>query len=134
MHFHPGHIAESFEYPYKNIAIHKPTWQTSTMHGGWAEHAVDGSRKPRFSRGSCNHTKTEDYSTWVVNLGCLSQIFMVNVTNRKGVFGNSLRSNKSLHPINPMDPERCDTNFESAIFEHRLQIKFMNTACVIALR
>ena len=33
-----------------------------------------------------------------------------------------------------MDPEICDSNFESLIIEHRLQIKFMNTPCVIAPR
>ena len=120
----PDHITESSEYPYKNITIHKPTRQTSTMHDGRAEHDVDGSRNPRFARGSCIHTRKEDYPTWVIYLGYISQIFMVNVTNREGVFGNSLRSSKSLHSINinSLDHERC--NFERVNFENRLQIKW----------
>ena len=80
-----GHIAESSEYPYENIAIHKPARQSSTGYSAHAERAVDGSRNPSFAGGSCTHTRTKDYPTWVVDLGYLSQIYMVNVTNRKGV-------------------------------------------------
>ena len=65
------------------------------MHGGGAERAVDGSRNPRFAGGSCTHTRTEDYPTWVVDLGSLSEIYMVNVTNRDGGFVNSLRNKKN---------------------------------------
>ena len=46
-----GHITESSKYPYKNIAIHKPTWQTSTILDGRAEHASDRSRNPFFCSG-----------------------------------------------------------------------------------
>ena len=90
-----GHIVEPSEYPYKNIALHKPAWQSSTRsatHPAHAARAVDGSHDPRFALGSCTHTRTEDYPTWVVDLGYLSQIYMVNVTNRKGVLSIPLET------------------------------------------
>ena len=66
------------------------------MHDGRAGRAVDGSRNPRFARGSCTHTRTEDYPSWVVDLGYLSEIYMVNVTNREGWFVNSLTETMAL--------------------------------------
>ena len=82
----PGIIAESSGYPYTNVAIYKPTWQTSTVidADGHAARAVDGSRNPIYVHGSCTHTYTEDYPSWAVDLGYVSPISMVNVTNRQG--------------------------------------------------
>ena len=102
------------------------------MHGGRAERAVDGSRDPRFAQGSCTHTRTVDYPTWVVDLGYLSEIYMVNVTNRDGGLIRS-ENKQLLLPINSLDPAWCGSNIERLIIENMLRIKFMNTAYKIAL-
>ena len=82
----PDIIAESSGYPYTNVAICKPAWQTSTVidADGYAARAIDGSRNPIYVHGSCTHTYTEDYPSWAVDLGYVSPISMVNVTNRQG--------------------------------------------------
>jgi hypothetical protein len=63
---------------YVNIALNKPTWQSSVLYGLTSDLAVDG------DMNNMAHTdKTDTVSWWAVDLGTLTHVFGVNLTNRK---------------------------------------------------
>ena len=68
-----------------NLALHRPTWQSST-HGGLpiyaSSHAVDGNGHPVISSGTCILTDTSSPSYWVVDLESVYEIREVRVQNR----------------------------------------------------
>ena len=68
--------------PYYNIAMKKPTYQSSINYGGVPSRAVDGNRDPKWSQQSCAHSGKENDPFWIVDLGRVFRISYVTITNR----------------------------------------------------
>ena len=77
--------ASNFGY---NLARGRNAYQNSKLYHGaqpTADKAVDGERDPKFSHGSCTHTRisvTKPF--WVVDLGHVYRIAFIAITNRLG--------------------------------------------------
>ena len=68
-----------------NVALNRPTWQSSTGYGGVSDRAVDGNKETYFLGNSCTHTArgTTELPVWGVDLGMEQDVAFVEVTNRK---------------------------------------------------
>ncbi|XP_070557994.1 uncharacterized protein [Ptychodera flava] len=80
---------------YTNVAVGKPTLQSSTMYGGIPEMAVDGNTTDYFVRtldalASCTHTRKKLNSWWKVDLLKSYWIRKINVTNRGDCCGDRI--------------------------------------------
>ena len=67
--------------PLFNVALYKPTWQTTTSYNGPPELAVDGNPDAVLSHGSCTHTYHSP-PIWGVDLQMALEIHYVEVVNR----------------------------------------------------
>ena len=65
-----------------NLALHKPTQQISTAHGGSSERAVDGNKDGNYEALSCTHTKVGSGNWWMVDLESTNAIYEVRIHNR----------------------------------------------------
>ncbi|XP_067217492.1 pentraxin fusion protein-like [Chanodichthys erythropterus] len=65
-----------------NLALGATAVQSSTSGQEVAEHAVDGSRNPLASAGSCSHTAWDRDPWWRVDLLDVYKITRVSITNR----------------------------------------------------
>ena len=66
-----------------NLALGRPTWQSSNFMSYNSSLAVDGNADSNFHRGSCMHTSTDDNNPWwVVDLGKRTNVQEVYLTNR----------------------------------------------------
>ena len=66
-----------------NIALGRPTFQSSTAYGGVSSNAVDGDRNNTFYTGrSCTHTMPSTNPWWAVDLQWSLLVGEVNITNR----------------------------------------------------
>ena len=52
----------------RDLALHRPSTQSSTAYGGVARRAVDGNAAQSYSSGSCTYTDTESDPWWRVDL------------------------------------------------------------------
>jgi len=69
----------------KNVALEKPTTQSSTSHGGDSTRAVDGNTDGEWGRGSITHTaEGVPDPTWEVDLGQAAKIEKISIWNRNG--------------------------------------------------
>jgi len=77
-------LCEVQVYAYKpgNLALKKPTRQSSTGWHGCSKRAVDGNRNSNYNAGSCTHTQRNYYPWWRVDLGTPQRVFKVSLTNR----------------------------------------------------
>lgn len=80
---------------HKNLALHRPTSQSSTDHEGNASRAVDGDINPFFKYSSCTHTTDAHWAGswrpwWQVDLGEVKAVSLVRVLNRDGCCSNRL--------------------------------------------
>lgn len=69
----------------ENLALRRPTQQSSTLTGGDAWRAVDGNTDAVFGNGSVSHTRQIDYTVpawWEVNLDGIRAISGVVIYNR----------------------------------------------------
>jgi len=72
----------------RNVALNKPSFQVSTYKDQNGEHSAslanDGSRQTNFlvSDNGCAASKLETNPWWSVNLGDLTLVYQVNLTNR----------------------------------------------------
>jgi len=66
-----------------NIAMNKPTLQSSTDFAATADRAADGNLQTNFDDGSCSHTFLESDPWWRVDLGAGSRVIAVRVYNRQ---------------------------------------------------
>jgi hypothetical protein len=66
----------------QNIALGKPTSQSSTAGSGVSSRAVDGNTSGRYSDGSVTHTDSENVPWWRVDLGGASSVGSVVIFNR----------------------------------------------------
>ena len=78
----------------KNLALGKPTRQSTTQGNGKPSKAVDGNRNSEFDSSSCTHTKSKKGSWWQVDLEAVYEIRDVVITNRGDCCGklNQTRS------------------------------------------
>ncbi|XP_005170187.1 uncharacterized protein isoform X1 [Danio rerio] len=66
-----------------NLALGAAAVQSSTGDpNGNAEHAVDGNTEADYRKGSCTHTSREFNPWWRVDLGGVSSVNKVTITNR----------------------------------------------------
>ena len=65
-----------------NVALGKPTTQSSTFPSAFPSLAVDGNTSPNFGVGSCTATNNEMQPWWQVDLGMEYNIFAVDLVNR----------------------------------------------------
>ena len=66
-----------------NLALGKPTTQSSNRHENDAWKAVDGSRSGNNKLAMCSETKSAAGSWWKVDLGAVYVIRHVVITNRE---------------------------------------------------
>ena len=68
-----------------NIALGKPTKQSTTGYGGKSSRAVDGNKDGNFYHYSCTHTEWESKTSpwWRVDLGQSSKVAQVKIVNRE---------------------------------------------------
>ena len=71
-----------------NIALFKPTFQSSTQVGLHASNAVDGEKGLYYTK--CTHTNEESDPWWRVDLGRVEPVAEVNILNRGDCCGNRL--------------------------------------------
>ena len=75
----------SWNYVLENIALGKPTFQSSTIYNGDSSRAVDGNKATDYYGGnSCTHTirNAEGLPWWGVDLLERHLVDRVNLTNR----------------------------------------------------
>ena len=73
---------------FKNLALGKPTWQSTLSLGATSAAAVDGNRNALWKAGSCTSTALLDpLPWWAVDLGQPSIVYVVAVTSRGDVGG-----------------------------------------------
>lgn len=71
-----------------NLALYKPTYQTSTYPGGDSSKAVDGRVDTYWGAKSCTATTSADtHPWWRVDLGGISTITDLNLVNRGDGWG-----------------------------------------------
>ena len=66
----------------KNLALRKPTKQSTVNKNGLSGRAVDGNTDSNFSSNSCTQTANTKGNWWQVDLGSVYDIREVAVTNR----------------------------------------------------
>lgn len=79
----------------KNLALLKPTWQSSTYVDSVRYHqsslAVDGNIYTDIYHGSCAITYVDAKPWWAVDIGFLTYVYSVTLTNRgEGQYGKIL--------------------------------------------
>ena len=71
-----------------NIALFKPTSQSSSIEVSYASNAVDGKKDLNYK--NCAHTKQESDPWWRVDLGRVEPVAEVNILNRGHCCGDRL--------------------------------------------
>ncbi|XP_078691290.1 uncharacterized protein LOC144921825 [Branchiostoma floridae x Branchiostoma belcheri] len=66
-----------------DVALGRPTRQSSTAHGGPSALAVDGNRSPQHSNRFCAHTNEQNDPWWYVDLGRYVTVDHVTIVNRR---------------------------------------------------
>ena len=69
-----------------NLALQRPSFQTSTAYGASAYRAVDGNRDSNYGSDSCTHTAGDINPWWAVDLQQKYYIHHLIISNR----GNSM--------------------------------------------
>ena len=75
-----------------NIALNRPTKQSSTYSNEISYHAVDGNTDGVQGHGSCTHTENTNEAWWRVDLGSAKRVKRVVIYNRLGSFGSRLHN------------------------------------------
>ncbi|XP_078588034.1 chorion peroxidase-like [Branchiostoma floridae x Branchiostoma japonicum] len=75
-----------------NLALGRPTQQSSVAFGGVPERAVDGNTNAVYSSRSCTHTENTDNNWWYVDLGSSHYIDEVVIFNRQDCCTERLNS------------------------------------------
>ena len=71
----------------QNLALHRPTYQSSLYGEGKPGRAVDGNADTNYDKKSCTHTQSVNGSWWMVDLGNEYNIHSVKITNRANCCG-----------------------------------------------
>jgi len=74
-----------------NLALGRPTWQSSSHSNGPSRLSVDGNKNTNFFAGSCSHTADDQENPWwAVELDRPTGVYGVNLTNRGDCCGYRL--------------------------------------------
>ena len=74
---------KSFAFLGENLALGKPTLQSSVVELGVSSNAVDGNRHPDYSENSCIQTDFQIEPWWMVDLQDDFYVTSVAITNRQ---------------------------------------------------
>ncbi|XP_067652419.1 fucolectin-like [Haliotis asinina] len=87
-----------------NLALNKPTHQSSTVYGGTSDRAVDGNNNPDFFSGSCTHAHDfQSFNWWQVDLLSTFHVISVSISNRDGDYYDRLTNfTVEVHAFDPM--------------------------------
>ena len=77
-----------------NLALGRPTTQSSVRHGGKASRGVDGNTNSKYGAGSCTHTAREKRPWWRVDLERVVDVSTVKITNRKDCCSKRITNTK----------------------------------------
>ena len=66
----------------RNIALRRPSSQSSTASGGSADRANDGNTDGVYTNGSCSQTDTSSHAWWAVDLDHERLVLSVHIYNR----------------------------------------------------
>ena len=97
----------------QNLALRHTATQISTFQVSTASLAVDGNTDSDWAHGSCIHTQLETSPWWMVDLGQITRVIGVNITNR----GDSAAVGASK------TPPRC---FERTIYIMSIHVGALN--------
>lgn len=86
-----------------NLALKKPTRQSSTIEGAPGARAVDGNRDGNFFAGSVTHTDNTANAWWEVDLGGVKRIDRIRIWNRTDCCGERLSNFHVLVSARPFD-------------------------------
>ena len=75
-----------------NLALKKPTKQSSTGWSGPSSKAVDGNKNTFYHARSCTHTHRDAKPWWRVDLGGRHVVGNIKITNRGDCCSSRLRS------------------------------------------
>lgn len=96
--------------PEVNLALGKPTTQSSTAYGGAPSRAVDGFEWGDHARKkSISHTARQDQPYWQVNLGQIAQLDSVTLFNRTDLGPNKLKDAWILVSNSPFVSDDLET-------------------------
>ena len=73
---------DDYNYWSSNLALGKPTRQSSIYNNARPSRAVDGNRNSNFHASSCTHTQNAKGNWWQVDLEAVYEIRDVVITNR----------------------------------------------------
>lgn len=96
----------------ENLARGKPARQSSTVGGGDASRAVDGNADGHFERGSVSHTAAEPDAWLEVDLGSVTTIDAVRISNRTDCCSHRLRDFWVFISAEPFRPDETATALE----------------------
>jgi hypothetical protein len=73
-----------------NLALGRPTSQSSTAFGGSASRAVDGNRDGNWAQGSVTSTSNDARAWWQVDIGTAQRLSSIQISNRTDCCSNRL--------------------------------------------
>ena len=97
-----------------NIALNKPTAQSSTGSGGLSSRAVDGNTDGNYGAQSTTHTSSEQNAWWRVDLGAFYAISQISIFNRTDCCMNRLNGAEVYVGNSPSDLP-TDYNFVGSL-------------------
>lgn len=119
-----GTCGDDFDDEITNVALGRPTSQSSTAYGGEPSRAVDGNTSGRYGGNSVTHTDYEASPWWRVDLGGPHYVEEVVLYNRTDCCGDRLSnfhvdyldaSGKVLATKTHSGTAGVETSFDSAV-------------------
>ena len=92
----------------KNLALRRPTKQSTVIYKAWPSKAVDGNRNSLLGASSCTHSAYITGNWWQVDIGAVYEIRDVVITNRGDCCGKWKQTrSRQVNMIYTTD--ECDT-------------------------
>jgi hypothetical protein len=113
---------------YSNVALKKPTKQSSTAYSGSSSRAVDGNTDADYKKKSCTHTSTSLYPWWRVDLLQKYKIKDVIIQNRGDCCGERLSKFKIY--IGDKDGSNSWKLSPGSAWNHGVHIKNRHGKCI----
>jgi hypothetical protein len=102
-----------------NLALDRPTEQSSTSENGASNRAVDGNTNMAYSGGSCTHTNSATRSWWKVELAASVEIDNVEIWNRDSIGSRLNKFSVQVGDINsPGSNPKCGNTRKNSVDEN----------------